>query len=78
MREQTARARALLVAGRPLVRRLPWRVGLELRGVVAGGLAVLDRIDAVDGDVFRRRPVLSTRDWARVAMRVLAPGRGAA
>jgi len=78
MRVQTARARALLVAGRPLVRRLPWRVGLELRGVVAGGLAVLDRIDAVDGDVFRRRPVLSTRDWARVAMRVLAPGRGAA
>ena len=75
MREQTARARALLVAGRPLARRLPWRAGLELRGVVAGGIAILDRIDAVGGDVFRRRPVLRTVDWARVACRALAPIR---
>ena len=78
MREQTARARALLVGGRPLARRLPWRAGLELRGVVAGGLAILDRIDAVDGDVFRRRPMLTAADWARVALRALAPSKGVA
>ncbi len=78
MRFQTARARALLVSGRPLASRLPWRIGLELRAVVAGGLAILDRIDAVDGDVFRSRPVLSPRDWLRVGWRTLVPQGGAA
>ncbi|MEO8487215.1 MAG: squalene synthase HpnC [Betaproteobacteria bacterium] len=78
MRAQTARTRGLLLAGRPLAARLPWRVGLELRAVVAGGLAILDRIDAVGGDVFRARPALSTRDWARMTLRAFAPARGAA
>lgn len=78
MRFQTARARALLVSGRPLASRLPWRIGLELRAVVAGGLAILDRIDAVDGDVFRSRPVLSPRDWLRVGWRTLVPQGGTA
>ena len=56
---ETERTRALLESGRPLVRALPWRAGLELAGVLAGGHRILDRIDAVDGDVFRRRPRLS-------------------
>ena len=34
---ETARTRALLESGRPLVRALPWRAGLELAGVLAGG-----------------------------------------
>jgi phytoene synthase len=72
MREMTAQARALLVSGRPLASRLPWRVGLELRAVVAGGVAICDRIDAIGGDVFRRRPTLSTRDWAKMTLSVLA------
>jgi squalene synthase HpnC len=70
---QTARTRALFERGRPLVARMPWRVGLELRAVVAGGLRVLERIDAVRGDVFTRRPVLGRRDWALLALRMLAP-----
>lgn len=78
MRFETARARELLVRGRPLALRLPWRIGLELRAVVAGGLAILDRIDAVDGDVFRSRPVLRTSDWLRVGWRTLVPRGGAA
>ena len=65
-------------SGRPLASRLPWRIGLELRAVVAGGLAILDRIDAVDGDVFRSRPVLSPRDWLRVGWRTLVPQGGTA
>jgi squalene synthase HpnC len=72
---ETARTRSLFEAGRPLVRRLPWRAGLELSAVIAGGLRVLQRIDAVQGDVFTRRPVLRTRDWAVVAWRALAPPR---
>ncbi|CAG0986744.1 15-cis-phytoene synthase [Burkholderiales bacterium] len=78
MLEQTARARALLLRGRPLASRLPWRLGLELSAIVAGGLAILDRVDAVGGDVFRARPVLSGLDWARVGWRALVPHAGAA
>jgi squalene synthase HpnC len=70
---ETARTRALFEAGRPLCRRLPFRLGLELRAVVAGGMRVLERIDAVGGDVFTRRPVLGRRDWALLALRMLAP-----
>jgi squalene synthase HpnC len=72
---ETARTRALLESGRPLVRALPWRPGLELAGVLAGGHRILDRIDAVGGDVFRHRPRLSATDWARVACQALAPPR---
>lgn len=75
---EVARARGLLDAGRPLVRALPWRLGLELSAVVAGGRRVLDRIDAVDGDVFARRPVLATGDWVAVAYRALFPAPAAA
>ena len=75
---ETARARALLAAGRPLARALPWRLGLELSAVIEGGLRILARIDAVDGDVFARRPVLRTRDWCAVAYHALVPSRIAA
>jgi hypothetical protein len=42
---ETARARLLLESGRPLARALPWRQGLELRGVLAGGHRILDAIE---------------------------------
>jgi phytoene synthase len=72
---ETARARALLESGRPLTRSLPWRLALELRGVLAGGHRILDRIDAVAGDVFHRRPQLMRTDWAIVACHALVPPR---
>jgi squalene synthase HpnC len=72
---ETARARALLVSGRPLPRALPWRVALELRGVLAGGHRILDAIDEAHGDVFRHRPQLRRRDWAVVAAHALFPPR---
>jgi len=77
MRFETARTRALFDEGRPLARRMPWRAGLELRAVIAGGLRILERIDAVDGDVFAHRPELGKRDWLVLAWRVLAPQRAA-
>ena len=69
---ETSRTRALLESGRPLTRALPWRLGLELSAVIAGGLRILSRIEAVGGDVFERRPVLGTRDWAVVAYQAIA------
>jgi phytoene synthase len=75
---EVARARGLLESGRPLTRALPWRLGLELSAVIAGGLRILARIDAVGGDVFRRRPVLGPRDWCVVALNAVRPARTSA
>jgi squalene synthase HpnC len=72
MRFQVERARALMLAGAPLVRRLPGRMGLELRTIVQGGLRIAEKIDRVHGDVFRRRPVLRPADWPVLLMRALA------
>jgi squalene synthase HpnC len=67
------RARQMLTAGAPLGRTLPGRLGLEIRATVAGGAAILDKIDAAHGDVFRNRPVLNKLDWIKIlAKTVLA------
>jgi squalene synthase HpnC len=63
MGAQTARAARLLQSGLPLASALGGRIGLELRLVVEGGLRIAQRIDAVNGDVFRHRPTLGRRDW---------------
>jgi hypothetical protein len=39
--------------------------------MMAGGLAILDRIDAVKGDVFRRRPALGKWDWLVIGPQAL-------
>jgi squalene synthase HpnC len=75
MKFESSRARALLESGRPLTRALPWRLRLEISGVLAGGHRILDGIDAAEGDVFRRRPKLSRSDWALVARDALFPRR---
>ncbi len=69
MRFQVDRARALMLEGAPLGLDLPGRIGLEIRAIVAGGLRILDKIEAVNYDVFRRRPVLEKPDWALVLWR---------
>lgn len=71
MEFQCARARTLLVEGAPLGHALPGRIGLEIRAVVAGGSAILDKIEAARGDVFRHRPVLQRPDWLRIGARAL-------
>jgi squalene synthase HpnC len=69
MRFEVARARALMRSGAPLALRLRGRIGWELRLVVQGGLRILERIEAADYDVFRRRPQLRKSDWWRVVWR---------
>lgn len=67
------RTRTLLHRGAPLARALSGRIGFELRMVVQGGLRILERIDAVGGDVFSRRPQLTARDWTVMSWRALKP-----
>lgn len=66
---EITRARSIMLSGAPLALRLPGRIGWELRLVVQGGLRILERIEAVEYDVFRLRPHLGKQDWAMIAWR---------
>jgi len=63
MKFQVDRARALMLQGAPLGSILTGRIGLEMRMIIAGGLRILDKIEAADYDVFHHRPVLRPLDW---------------
>ncbi|HZW14107.1 MAG TPA: squalene synthase HpnC [Noviherbaspirillum sp.] len=63
MRFEVSRAWKLMLSGAPLALRLPGRIGWELRLVIHGGLRILEKIERVDYDVFRRRPRLGPVDW---------------
>jgi squalene synthase HpnC len=71
MRFQVDRARAMMLAGAPLGRSLPGRMGLEIRTIVQGGLRILEKLDHADYDVFRHRPVLHAWDWPVIFSRAL-------
>jgi squalene synthase HpnC len=68
---QIERTRAMLLAGAPLGRRLPGRIGLEIRLTVQGGLRILDKLAAAGADMFRQRPVLRGFDWPLLLARAL-------
>jgi squalene synthase HpnC len=68
---QVRRTRELMRSGAPLGRRLPGRIGLEIRATLQGGLRILEKIERAGYDVFRRRPVLKWYDWPVVAARAL-------
>jgi squalene synthase HpnC len=71
MEFQVARSRRMMLSGAPLGRTLTGRIGLEIRATVQGGLRILDKIEAADYDVFRRRPVLKVFDWPVLLLRAL-------
>lgn len=71
MQHQVAQARVMLRSGLPLTRRLPGRIGLELKLVVHGGLRILERLDQLHYDIFLHRPSLQKRDWVVIFWRAL-------
>jgi len=71
MKFEVERSRALLLSGAPLALRLRGRIGFELRMVVQGGLRILEAIEEVNYDVFRRRPQLNKSDWRTIFWRAL-------
>ena len=68
---QTDRTRELMLQGAPLGRSLPGRVGLEIRATVQGGLKILEKIERVGYDVFRRRPTLKSFDWPLLLLKAV-------
>lgn len=71
MAANVAHARTLMLEGAPLGWRLPGRIGMEIRAIVAGGLRILEKIEHVEYDVFNHRPVLSAADWPGIFWRTL-------
>ncbi|HEY2386119.1 MAG TPA: squalene synthase HpnC [Candidatus Binatia bacterium] len=63
---QCERTRGLFERGLALADTLGRREGREVRLFAGGGLAILDRLAAVEYDVFRARPALSR--WAKIAL----------
>lgn len=68
---EVARARAELVAGAPLARRVTWRARLDLRMFTAGGLALCDAIARQDYDTLARRPAPGATGRVRIALDVV-------
>ena len=64
-------ARATMQAGSALAKRVPGRAGWELRGVVQGGLRILDKIEAMDFATLNARPKLSVWDVPVIAWRAI-------
>ncbi|HEX5036441.1 MAG TPA: squalene synthase HpnC [bacterium] len=69
MQFQVSRARSLFQEGKPLLnaigkktRRLKWQVSL----MWSGPMRILDKIEAVDYDVFRKRPTLTKAELMKL------------
>jgi squalene synthase HpnC len=71
MRELIGRTRELFARGRPLCDRVGRDLRFEMRLTWLGGSGILDKIEAVDFDVFRQRPSWGVAGKARLAWRAL-------
>lgn len=69
MSDLVARARTLFATGRPLCDRVGRDLRFEMRLTWHGGSSILDRIEGVDYDVFRRRPRHGVVDAMALAFR---------
>ena len=68
---QVHRSRSMMASGAPLGRTLAGRFGMEIRITINGGLAILDKLEAANCDMFRHRPVLRWHDWPLLFLRAL-------
>lgn len=64
-------AKALMLRGSPLVKKLPGRAGWELRLVVQGGLRIVEKIEQLGFATLRQRPKLNGWDGAVMLWRAM-------
>jgi squalene synthase HpnC len=72
MREVVDRARALFLEGLPLARRVDRRLAVDIELFSRGGVRILDKIEAQNYDVLRRRPAISKTDRVWILLGTLA------
>lgn len=72
MREAVGIARALFHEGLPLARMVDRRLALDIELFSRGGLRILDKIEAQDYRVLRRRPHITRLERAWLLVRALA------
>lgn len=72
MKEAAGVARRLFEEGLPLVRLVDRRLAIDLELFSRGGMKILDKIEAQDYDVLRRRPAISKTERAGLLLRTLA------
>jgi squalene synthase HpnC len=70
---EAQRARALLVSGEPLGRRLGGRTGRAVTAFSRGGIAAVEALERANFDVFSQRPKPSRIRLARTAVGALVP-----
>jgi phytoene/squalene synthetase len=68
------KCRAFMMSGAHLPSQLSGRIAWELSLVVAGGLRILDKIEAAGGDIVFQRPTLSGLDYFRLVWRAWVVG----
>ena len=68
MQFQVNRASDMIKNGAPLGSILTGRIGLEMRLIIAGGNRILQKLKAVNFDIFNHRPVLRPHDWVIMLM----------
>ena len=78
LRELCLWAAGLMQQGAPLACRVPGRLGWELRGVVQGGLRILERIGQMRYRTLSQRPSLGGHDLPAMAWRALRMRAGQA
>lgn len=66
---EIGRARGLLLRGARLGSSLTGRIGLEIRLTIAGGLTILDKLQAMNRQRFITGARLTPRDWLRILWR---------
>lgn len=64
-------ARETMLAGAPLVHRMPGRMGWELRFVVQGGLRILEKLESSGCNAMSSRPLITKTDLPVLTWRAL-------
>ena len=71
---QADRARKMMLEGAPLAKIMKGRFSFEMKLIVLGGLAILDKLEKAGWDVYRNRPRLERSDWLYLVLRGLFSG----
>jgi squalene synthase HpnC len=72
MCEAVDRARSLFLEGLPLARMVDRRLAVDIELFSRGGVRILDKIEAQNYDVLRRRPAISKTDRVWILLGTLA------